>query len=99
MLSGIKLASVKSKILLPVIFIALVFIAIILLVKVMLQCSKWPRLVLLILFLLEIIAIAVHPTMISGTVQITLAVIGILLQVLAMIFLFNKSSNTWFNKE
>ena len=78
---------------------ALVYLFMILLVKQMALCKKWPRIVLLVLFTWMIIAIPLlfkrEPE--AGTLDITLYIFQNVLQVIALIFLFRRECNEWFN--
>ena len=76
------------------------YLLIIVLVKQMALCKKWPRIVLIVLFASMIIVIPwlFKPESKTGTLDITLYIFQNVLQVIALIFLFRRECNEWFDK-
>ncbi len=75
------------------------YIILVLIIKQIGLCKKWARTALLIFFILSVVFYftafkqEVHMSMIEGA----LIVVAACLQIIALIFLFNKESNKWFN--
>jgi hypothetical protein len=76
------------------------YLVIIILVKQMALCKKWPRIVLIVLFASMIIVIPwlFKQESKAGTLDITLYIFQNVLQVIAVIFLFRRECNDWFDK-
>ncbi len=75
------------------------FLIIFFLVKQMSFCKKWARTVWLVLFILEIIGLpfALNQLYRVSIILAALTVLYAVLHIIALIFLYNKESNIWFN--
>ncbi len=101
-INNIKLSISSNFLVLGWCVAAAAYIAMIIFIKQMGLCKKWARNVLKIWFAIAFISVIISffsPKVNMGILEISIWAVKIVLQIIAIIFLFGKDCENWFNSK